>query len=145
MNKKILIIILVAVIAGGLGFYGGMKYGQSTKPQPGFGQQNFQQVGSSSAGRRTGLGQGQGGGFSGGEIIAKDDKSITVKLREGSSKIVFVSSSTEIMKSIQGTANDLSVGEQVTVVGSANSDGSITSQSIQIRPVTPNQPSQSNP
>jgi hypothetical protein len=135
--KKIIPIIIVAIVAGGLSFYGGMKYGQSANPQTGSTRTDFQQMrsaGVGQAGQRSGFGQGQNGGFTGGEIISKDDKSITVKLRDGSSKIVFVSASTEVMKSVHGSSNDLAVGEQVTVTGSANSDGSITAQSVQIRP-----------
>lgn len=133
--KKILPIIITVIIAGGAGFYGGMKYGQSagsSAANPRNFEVNGQQPGGSGAGRRGGI--GQNGGFVGGEIIAKDDKSITVKLQNGSSKIVFLSNSTPVMKSVQGSSSDLSIGEQVTVTGSANSDGSITAQSVQIRP-----------
>jgi hypothetical protein len=82
-------------------------------------------------------GNPQSGGFTGGAIIGIDEKSITVKLRDNSSKIVFVSSSTEVMKSAQGSILDLVIGEQVTVSGTPNSDGSITAQSVQVRPVMP--------
>ena len=78
---------------------------------------------------------GQNGNFAGGEIISKDATSITVKLQDGSSKIVFVSSSTPVLTSVQGNLNDLNVGDNITVIGTQNSDGSITSQSIQIRPI----------
>lgn len=163
-NKTIIpIIILMALIFGGGGFYGGMKYSQSKNSQVDFSaqggsalggrdfgnltpeqmQQRFQQMGANGGARPR---QGSGGqGFAAGEIISKDDKSITVKMPtpgqnanssgQGSTKIIFYSSSTEIGKSVSGATADLEVGKTVTINGSANSDGSITAQSIQIRPV----------
>jgi hypothetical protein len=79
---------------------------------------------------------GIGGGFISGEVVSKDDTTITLKLKDGGSKIVFLSGSTEIMKSTQGTAQDISVGTQVSANGTSNSDGSVTAQMVQIRPAT---------
>lgn len=138
--KKILPIIIVVVIVAGGAFYGGMKYGQSKVPVPDFRQGDFQ--------RTTGAGGNQqgGGGFTSGEIIAKDDpakdgagKSITIKLQNGGSKIIFYSESTEISKFASGSSNDLEIGKTIMANGTANQDGSITAQTIQMRPVL-NQP-----
>ncbi|MBI3442506.1 MAG: hypothetical protein HY007_01965 [Candidatus Sungbacteria bacterium] len=91
------------------------------------------------------------GGFSGGQIIGRDDKSITIQLRapdqntdngsggqqQGGSKIIFISDSTQVMKAVSGSLKDLSVGQTVTAMGISNPDGSITAQTIQIRPAAP--------
>jgi hypothetical protein len=70
-----------------------------------------------------------------GEIISKDDKSITVKLQDGSSKIVMLSTTTQINKAQTVDATSLVVGETVRVIGNVNADGSVTAQDIQINPV----------
>ena len=153
MNKLITIVIATAVVVGGGAFFGGMKYAESKSLRgrvsqadfqnlqnlsPEERQQRLQELGANAgAGFRGGAGGGQrgGGGLTAGEIIAKDDKSITVKLSDGGSKIVFLSDSTTISKMTDGTKSDLEIGKQVTVNGSANSDGSVTAQNIQLRPV----------
>lgn len=153
MVKKIIpLIIIVAVVVGGGAFFAGMKYGQSKAPRgfsqadlqgmrdlsPAERQQRLQQMGGGS-GRMAG---GQiGSGSANGEIIAKDEKSITVKLRDGGSKIVFFASSTEVGKFMDGTSNDLEIGKTVVVNGTAGQDGSIIAKSIQLRPeVAPSPP-----
>lgn len=139
MNKLIAIVIATAVVVGGGAFYGGMKYAQSTRQN--FARRNLggQELGANAgAGFRGGAGGSQRGGGAGGftawEIIAKDDKSITVKLQDGGSKIVFLSDSTEITKSAAGALSDLEIGKNISVNGTANSDGSVTAQTIQLFP-----------
>lgn len=123
-----------------------MKYGQSKSPAPaannaaGFAnlspeerQARLQQFGTAGfAGGQKGT--RAGGESAAGEVIAKDDKSITVKLSDGGSKIVFFTANTPVMESVSGSPQDITVGTQIVANGTANSDGSITSQSIQIRP-----------
>jgi ribosomal protein S1 len=70
-----------------------------------------------------------------GEIIGVDEKSITVKMQDGSSRIVILSEKTEINKAASGTKDDLKVGERVAVFGQENSDGSVTAQNIQLNPM----------
>lgn len=142
MNKLIAIVIATAVVVGGGAFFGGMKYAENKNPQSRVSQADFQNLQNLSPEERQqrlqgGAGGGQRGarsGFTAGEIIAKDNKSVTIKLQDGGSKIVFLSDSTEITKSAEGTLNDLEVGKNVSVNGTANSDGSVTAQTIQLRP-----------
>lgn len=138
--KKIISIVLVIIVAGALAggaFYGGMRYGENKTTQ-GISQerqQRFQQMGASAAGAMGGRFENQAGNnFATGQIISKDDKSITVKLRDGGSKIVFFSNTTEVDKFTTGSSSDLEVGKTVMVTGKTNQDGSITAQSIQLRP-----------
>ncbi len=144
MNKLITIVIVVAVVVGVGAFYGGTKYAQSQAPQrnaqgfqnlsPEERQQRVRQFGGSGGGNR-----GAGGGFTSGEILSKDDKSITVKMRDGGSKIIFYSDTTEVGKFVNGTLSDIEIGKTVSVNGKTNSDGSITAESIQLRPTIPTQ------
>ena len=154
MNKNLLIVIVAAVIAAGAGFFVGMKYGQARALNPktiaAMSQEQRQQL---FAGFRSGNGGGggfggrggaggrgaNGGGFVAGEILSKDDKSITVKMSDGSSKIVFVGASTTVEKPATSTFADLLTGQQVVVMGQTNSDGSVTAQNIQVRLMMQNQ------
>jgi hypothetical protein len=128
MRKTIIMGIIVAVVFGGGGYFLGTKFGSAKSQVP----QGF-----AGRGNRTG-GNLANGGFATGQIIAKDSSSITVQMGSATSttgsKIIFYSATTPITKSVSGTAADLSVGEQITANGTANPDGSITANSIQIRP-----------
>lgn len=86
--------------------------------------------------RNGGMGRNIGGNANG-EVISKDDTSITVKGRDGSSKIVLYTPTTQVMKSTSGSSTDITVGSQVLVQGKTNSDGSVTAQNISIRPTMP--------
>lgn len=123
MNNKLIIIGVGAILVGGGLFYGGMKYDQNKNIVVTQGR------GFGGGGQRGGM----RGGATAGEILSKDDKSITVKLRDGGSKIVITSDATQIQKSTKGSSSDLVVGEQVVVMGAQNTDGSVSAQSIQIR------------
>lgn len=117
----IIIVIIVAVVA----FYGGIKYQQSRRSV--FMRQmdgQFMTRGNNRVGFRP----------VNGEVISMDEKSITVKMQDGSSKIILLTAKTEINKAEKAVKKDIKIGEQVAVFGSENSDGSITAQNIQLNP-----------
>lgn len=138
MNTKPIAIFLVILLAvGGGSFYGGMKYSQNqiTSKFANRGNGAFQPGAMSNAtGTKNGTRANGSGGIIAGEITAKDDQSITVKSRDGSSKIIFISSATETLKQASGSLSDLAVGGQVTVAGATDASGNITAKSIQIMP-----------
>jgi hypothetical protein len=69
-----------------------------------------------------------------GEIISSDDKSITVKLQDDSSKIILINAKTFINKAQTVDKTELKVGEKVSVFGAENTDGSVTAQNVQLNP-----------
>lgn len=138
MKKIILIFVALILVVGGGAFFGGIKYAES-KNSRNFSRGNFQNLaGLSSEERQQRLeemgGTRQGGGFISGEILSKDNESVTIKMPDGGSKIIFYSETTQISKFIDGSSEDLNIGENISANGSANQDGSITAKTIQIRP-----------
>jgi len=133
-QNQIIIMVLVAILAAGAGFYGGMKYQQS-KRTTAFGTMEGRQMMNGKTGERTN-GTITRGGFRpvSGEIIKADDTSVTVKLQDGSSKIILLTKNTAINKAETGTTADLTTGITIVVFGSENSDGSVTAQNVQINP-----------
>ncbi len=137
------LLIIIAIAS----FFGGTRY-QQRKSISGFNRQN-----AALEGRGQGMGQGMGRGMGQGatdatknrgqtpgfrqtvgEIISADDKSVTVKLADGSSKIILISDSTTINQSTAAAKTDLKVGAKVAVNGDTNTDGSVTSKNIEINP-----------
>lgn len=137
MKKTLSIIIVIAVIVGGGAFFVGYKIGRSggVSNERINGDMNFAKGNMQSLPSGSGFGVRNGGGMTSGEILSKDDNSITIKLNDGGSKIVFYSEVTEISKTIDGIVADLEVGKTVMVSGTTNQDGSITAKTVQLRPI----------
>ncbi len=139
-NNSLLVTIMVAVIIGAVGFFAGVQYQKSQSPS----------FSAAAGGRDTSI-QGRGGRFQGrrgsktngnaanrgaiiGKIINSDNNSITVQLRDGSSKIAVLSNNTTYETTSKASQSDLKNGDTVAVIGTTNSDGSITANSVQINP-----------
>ena len=135
MNKNHLITLVAVVIIVGVGaFYAGTAYGKGGASMRGLTNGQFTAGGAGGFAGRTGM-RGAGDGFTAGEIVSAGNGSVSIRMQNGSStEIVLVGASTQILKSVAGSASDLTVGATVIVTGTSNSDGSLTAQSIQIRP-----------
>lgn len=131
MKKIISVIIISIIVIGGGAFYGGMKYGQSKILSPEQRKQFFQEkIGE----KQEKIGKGIGKGSLMGEVIDKDEQSLTLKMPDGGSRIVFFSDSTQISKMVNGLTDDIEIGKQIMVTGEQNSDGSYTAKTIQLSP-----------
>ena len=130
-NSAVIIAAAALIIGAAGGFFGGVKYQQSQRP-------TFGQFGNSGAnGAR--VGRLAGGGQNGfrpvaGQVLSVGGGTMTVKMTDGSSKIVLFSDSTTITKTSPGTKADLTAGTTVAAFGTANADGSVTAGTIQINP-----------
>lgn len=139
--------IVIILIVGGMAFYGGTKYQESKTSQFEGRFPGGQFPGGFQGMRGDGPG-GPGGSRAGrqgfrpvmGEILSKEDKSITVKMQDGSSKIVLISDDTSISKPTEVSLKDIKKGEKVGVFGAENSDGSVSAQNIQLNPRFQNMP-----
>jgi hypothetical protein len=123
--------LIIGVVIGGAVF-GGSGYFIAT--QQSSSQNSRQFAGGQGVGQFRGARGGAAGNGTFGAIIAKDEKSITVKDQAGSTRIVLLAESSQINKTATGTVADLSIGTNVMVTGEANQDGSLTAQFVQIRP-----------
>jgi hypothetical protein len=125
-NKKLVKIIIYAVVLI-IVFLAGLFFGRGTANTSSINSKEFSSSTRGSIGMRSFT-----GGFANGKIESKENQRITLQLPNGNSEIVFYSSSTQVIKPSQASLNDVSVGTQVMIGGTQNSDGSLTAQSIQI-------------
>ncbi len=147
-SANLLLTASALAVVGATSFFAGTKFQQSRILNGNFG--NKTQVGqmmngrengqfdlkrTGSQGMQQGTGVGTGIGFgrpTSGEVIAMDEKSITVKSEDGSTKIVLFSDQTTVNKTEVGAKTDLKAGDQIMVIGSQNQDGSLTAQVINL-------------
>ncbi len=133
MKNNTLTLVIVSVVIAAIAFFGGMQY-QKSKGQ------SFANNSVQSGQNRNGA-PGRFGGRMGngrpvvGEVVSSDSGSITVKLLDGSSKILNVSDSTTYSKTDKSSKADVKNGETIAAFGTANSDGSLTAQNIQLNPM----------
>ncbi|MCR4329003.1 MAG: DUF5666 domain-containing protein [Candidatus Roizmanbacteria bacterium] len=133
-NTTILIALLTLIIGGGIGFYGGIMYQKNQRSTL---TRQFAANGGTREGNAPGNFGGQNrAGFRpvSGEITSIDNTSMTVKMNDGSSKIVILSTTTTVNKAQDVGKDALKKGITVAVFGTQNADGSVTAQSIQLNP-----------
>lgn len=134
-NIKPIVPVILILVGLGVGFFGGFEYRNYQIKK--LGTRVLGANGTRFVAGRNGGQNGQGMMFRGGvagSIISIDAGSMTVKLTDGSTKIVLFSGSTTYANTVSATQSDLKTGDNVLVIGSTNSDGSVTATNVQINP-----------
>ncbi len=138
MKKTWTIFIVVLIMVGAGTFYAGDKYGASKNTVGTANSQFAARTGARQGGAGTTRGAGAaaaGGGMVAGQVVTKDQTTITVQAgNNAGSKVILYTSSTSVRKTVDITTKDVMVGQNISVRGTANSDGSITANSIQLVP-----------
>lgn len=131
-NQIIFGLVLLAVAC--LSFFGGMQYQKSKRSvfTAGSMRGQFIQNNQNGSGNRM-MGNFRSGGQIVGEVLSVDNQSITVKLPDGSSKILILSGNTQVMTSTTASISAVTLGSKIAVFGQTNPDGSVSVQNIQIR------------
>lgn len=124
-KQCIVLVVIAACLAATAGFFVGRSTVAQTAPVR-VGQFGTGTGGASRMPRSVNVANG--------EVVAIDGQSLTVKTQDSGSRIVFISSKTEVLKFVEGATSDLVIGDRVLVVGTSGAGGSLTAESIQLNP-----------
>lgn len=130
---KPIVVFFITIGVGALAFYGGIQYQLNINTQQPTGRNFMGQQGVGRTGMMSSRRMGNGQPVSG-EIISIDADSLTVKMIDGSSRIVLLNNKTIYNKTASVEKNELKIGEKVGVFGTLNSDGSVSAQNVQLNP-----------
>lgn len=122
--------VVVALIALGGGYFWG-KAGVADS------RGSFAGAGALGSSTRRFAGGAAGGGLVAGQIASFGNDSMTIQMANGNSEVVLYSSSTPVTEPTTVSPSVLQVGTNVMVGGTANSDGSVTAEMIQVRTAGP--------
>jgi len=126
--RRLLVPAVTVAVVAVLAFGGGFAFANATAAKTnGNGFTRNGQGGPNASGRPGGFGGGTSGTV--GSVAAGQ---MTITTAAGGSKIVLLTPTTTVTKvsSTPDTVSDIASGNQVTVVGTANPDGSVTATSV---------------
>ena len=130
MNKNTMMVlaIVLIVLAGVGGFVGGMQYQKTNSSS------NFAGGANGTFRQRFGMMGQNGQNFrpERGQVISFSNGTMTLKLSDGSTKLIVLPSNTNYLKTDTASQSDIKTGDTVTVLGTQNSDGSVTAQDVQV-------------
>lgn len=134
MKNKAILPVILTLVGLGAGFFGGYEYRSYRLTQT---RGNFAGGANGTrlfiGGRTPGQGGATRNGVAG-SVLSIDSNSITVKLADGSTKIIILGTTTTYSNTVSASVSDLKTGDNVLVIGTTNSDGSVTATNVQINP-----------
>lgn len=143
----ILIFTIILILVGSGAFFGGSKYGENNATKNSAnanltGQQSLEfngqaggvTIGSSASGNATRVRNGGGRPITG-TVVSANASTLSIKLTDGSTQTVTISSATTLDKTSSASVSDLTSGATVMIVGGQGTDGSTVATSIQINPL----------
>lgn len=134
-TNTIILGLILLFLVGGISFGIGYKVANAKTKLSNFANNRAGQNGNRMGGQNNpsgGMMRGNRQTF--GEVISLDDKTMTIKMPDGSSKTVLLSSTMTVNKSVEAVKTDLKVGSKVAIFGSQNTDGSQTATNIELDP-----------
>lgn len=127
MKKHLLSSVIVAVIFGGAGFAGGwlLKTHNTSQAANGYSTgTSYYYKRHNNINAKSHLVVA---------VLSVTPSSLTVKLPNGNTEVVYVSGSTKYTLQTPATSSNVSQGQSIIVSGSNNSDGSVTANNITIK------------
>jgi hypothetical protein len=144
MNKKnilsptvivVLLILVVTVISGGIGYKLGKKTSFPRSKElmmASGGRGQIQNKNEPNAGTGAGKMQGVEKRHTEGDILSINENTVTIKTADGSNKIVLLLDKTVYSLSSALDKENISIGQKVNIVGDINADGSISASELRL-------------
>ncbi|MFA7319782.1 MAG: hypothetical protein WC022_04275 [Parcubacteria group bacterium] len=126
-EKKTLVIAAIVIIAAGAVFYAGAKYEKHKLSALGL-------LVNKSANKKAAVNSIKG------IVTAKDDKSVTIKMTDGTTRNIQFSNSMTFGTDGAGSAADVFVGELLVIAGENNADGIFTPTNMRASKKSPKAP-----
>jgi hypothetical protein len=132
MNKKIVGVIILGIVLVCFGaFYMGVEY--SKKIAPAISNNSETSKDENTYNKTIKKDLGVKGTVIVGEIIKKDENSVTVQTSDGGSKIIYLEGETNLSKNTPILFSDLALKDNIVVNGLINSDNTIKARDIQLK------------
>ena len=134
-EKKTLAVVGVVIIAALVAFYAGAKYEKH----------KLSALGLLSGSKNSSKKAAAANPSLKGTVTAKDDKSVTIKMADGTTKTISYSPSMTFGKSGTGSASEVFVGELVVIAGENDANGNFVPTNIRASKKSPKAPAPGAP